>query len=389
MRKFGRRICTTSRRKGFTLIELLVVIAIIALLMALLLPAIQKVREAANKMLCGSNMRQIMLAAHNYHGDFLKLPPGYYGPMPVGTPSGLNATNGSHIGMLAVLLPYLEGDNIFKQFSTIMVMDLNQMGPAWYLNTTVFNVARTKVKTFTCPSDSAQTDIGTAESTPVGAIFGNGTNVLGVNMSHLNTSILPVQVLQATGTSGTGNATAGATDLGVTNYVGLAGAAGVGGQSAANAYISSNTTVATLGLSWQSFVGVFTNRGTLTLGQLTVQDGTSNTLGIGEVLGGIYQNVRSYKLSWMGIGAAGLCLGISPGNLDHAPFNAASRHAAGINGAFCDGSVRTIKYGNTNIMPNQLTPTVNTTPPPNDWIILMSILGRRDGLQLDRASLVD
>src|SRR5438128_6330456 len=108
----------SSRRSAFTLIELLVVIAIIVLLMALLLPAVQKVREAANKMLCGSNLRQIGIASHNYHNDFSKLPCGLYGPVradgstAVAPNTALN--RGPWAGCLVPLLPYFEQDSLFK-----------------------------------------------------------------------------------------------------------------------------------------------------------------------------------------------------------------------------------------------------------------------------------
>ena len=89
-------------RRAFTLIELLVVIAIIVLLMALLLPAIQKVRAAADKLTCANNLKQIGIAIHHYHNEYSKLPPGSQEP--------------DRATVLVYILPYVEKDVKFRQF---------------------------------------------------------------------------------------------------------------------------------------------------------------------------------------------------------------------------------------------------------------------------------
>ena len=100
---------------GFTLVELLVVIAIIGILIALLLPAVQAAREAARRMQCSNNLKQIGLAMHAYHAAHRVFPPGGLANTDTCPPSGSETLQGA--GWSILILPYLEQLTLYKQFN--------------------------------------------------------------------------------------------------------------------------------------------------------------------------------------------------------------------------------------------------------------------------------
>src|SRR5262249_39581757 len=165
----NRRPSAMKRRDAFTLIELLVVIAILAILIGLLLPAVQKVREAANRLACQNNLKQIGLALHNHHDA--------NNCFPVGAQNSGLPWGGPRLTYFPYLLPYLEQDNLYNRF---------QFAPAWNpwnipwadtVNSIGPDSLTARVmKIFVCPSDSGKSTI----SQPYGTyMLGNSLGFFG------------------------------------------------------------------------------------------------------------------------------------------------------------------------------------------------------------------
>jgi prepilin-type N-terminal cleavage/methylation domain-containing protein/prepilin-type processing-associated H-X9-DG protein len=326
---------STRYRPGFTLIELLVVIAIIAVLMGLLLPAVQKVREAAARIQCSSNLRQIALASHNYHDTEGAFPPGlnvspnarclnpqYNWPYPY---------QGPYTGCLAYLLPYVEQDNVSRQLPQALFV-LNTTAPAWAYGYGPFDfqdpavppsqwngtgrgypkAANTAIKTYLCPSDPGVSGVGVLDASVFNASPPYAPGYFVVDDWVMN---IPNY----------------GRELGRSNYLGVGGAFGdVDPRDAFHA-------------NWYPFRGIYyTNSRTR---MTSISDGASNTLAFGDYLGGLSRHgARPLELSWMGAGWLptkwGLAPVYGPQGDDYSIWMFQSGHTGVVNFAFADGSVR-------------------------------------------------
>src|SRR5439155_13816292 len=146
-RKTQLQSARRGRRTGFTLIELLVVIAIIAILIGLLVPAVQKVREAANRASCENNLKQLGLAMHNYHGTFKKFPRDAYGGITVDGVRLAAWNSWENFSANYKLLPYLEQNPLYNQFGFTAAFVAFANGVAAPM--------QQKLSVFLCPSAKA------------------------------------------------------------------------------------------------------------------------------------------------------------------------------------------------------------------------------------------
>ena len=311
---------TLYKRNAFTLVELLVVIAIIGILIAMLLPAVQAVREAARNTQCKNNIRQIALAAVNYESGLMKFPPGM---LELIDGVSENDTNGraQEVGVLAHLLPFIEANNLANLIDPALLnVDSYANDGTGVGNWAEFDMAGEansrfasihQVPSFECPSDEPTDGILLAIGT-----FGNDDESFDVQY---------VTTLRAALITDHGDA-----DIGTTNYVGVAGAVGD---------IEFRGRATTL---WAAHAGVFSNRSETTFG--SIADGASNTFLFGEVAS---NRISRWPTAGTAVSYAWMANIIIPMNhwggdiLDREQIlTYRSNHLGTVNFANADGSVR-------------------------------------------------
>jgi prepilin-type N-terminal cleavage/methylation domain-containing protein/prepilin-type processing-associated H-X9-DG protein len=305
-----------TARRGFTLVELLVVITIIGILIGLLLPAISNTREAARRMDCSSRIKQLGLAATNYHSARRSFPPGYLAVVPPAAPALDNTDTNQYVGLIPYLLPYSEGNVVYKMIDPNM-LKVDQMDQPWWADLSASNAAQTRIASLTCPSAPDMQPTKGKYAFLVYYEFPAGWADVGWATFGANPPN-PADVQYYN-------------QLGLTNYLGCAGWVGQNGDA-----------------FYDHYRGVFTVRSRVRISD--IKDGASKTLLMGEGLGqltydestGDYTKVTGselwYGYTWMGCGALVTVGGLGDGTF----YQFGSRHAGLVNFCFADGSVRTL-----------------------------------------------
>jgi prepilin-type N-terminal cleavage/methylation domain-containing protein len=336
-------------RVGFTLIELLVVIAIIAILIGLLLPAVQKVREAAARMSCTNNLKQIALASHNYESAYQCLPAGIVGAQ---ANTLADWSNGPFVGTLFLLLPFMEQDNAFKtalvpplgvdNYATSTGVDQWFQYPnGSYPNVPNYTLSRNNgIRSYKCPS---------FPDTPGRNVVLGGIQIIidpsGVYHGFWYDNYIGVEQYQP---------------FQIANYL------AVGGTGKGTVY-----------------EGLYFNRSKMKT--VNIIDGSSNTLAFGECSGTRWSvegagNPFDYTYGWFGAGTIPASRGLSSG--ERASIRQfSSYHTAVTNFALGDGAVRSLQIAGGRVVDQSGNVTASA--------LYLQMSGTRDGGVLDSAGLMN